>query len=174
MIIWLNRFLPGWLSNESFWGAGYKHESLPLAESKSLPMTLYWEKPEAFNGEKKDTLRDFLGGPVVKNLSSNAGSISGWETKLHILQLKENLHMASKSRHSQKKNRKIHSKLCLTKHIIKLWFSQAKWIPQKQAAESLGPPSILLGKLDMLKAGWEWNWLFLVLNAGGWHLQGTC
>jgi len=58
-------------------------------------MTLHSEKTEAFNGEKKDTLRDFPGGPVVKNLPSNVGSITGQGTKLHILQLKESLHTAS-------------------------------------------------------------------------------
>ena len=68
-------------------------------------MTLHWEKTEAFNGEKKDTLRDFPGGPVVKNLPSNVGSITGQGTKLHILQLKESLHTARKIRHSPKKKK---------------------------------------------------------------------
>ena len=68
-------------------------------------MTLYWEKTEAFNDEKKDMLRDFPGGPVVKNLLSNVGSIAGQGTKLHILQLKESLHTANKIRHSHKKKK---------------------------------------------------------------------
>lgn len=34
------------------------------------------------------------------------------------------------------------------------------------------PYSILLGELDVLKA--RWGWKRPALNAGGWHLQGTC
>ena len=78
---------------------------------------------ELFGTIFKDSLRDFPGGPVTKNPCSNAmgpGSISGWATRSHRLQV-EILHATTKTRRSQINSIKIKSFKYWQNQYLKLY-----------------------------------------------------